>query len=357
LRLRVVEAKPTADSSPVRALTAADIREIDGVQLSRPRQVPVSVMLSGCNVDFLTCLQAIMAWSMELSPGTDVDARQIEAAVASTMEHAVALVSKDGNLWSECVPIGAREVAVFDIDRIKILDQATRDQTFMDLSRCWWLYQQKSEPPIVQVARESMRHLGLDPDPAVLEKSKDRSWWGDGHTRREWLERASWLHCSIAGLDAALEAGEDVDARVDSLRRLTVVLGVCVVDGCAKPTCSTCMGAKVLRHLNPVLDGKPCPNCPAEPMLGPSEWTIVERSETEPHPATGTPWRTKVVAQKGDTARSYTVTTYERDGRRPAMTYCCITPGRDVVRVSGETSLEMALDRLLCGLRDGSIQP
>jgi hypothetical protein len=127
--------------------------------------------------------------------------------------------------------------------------------------------------------------------------------------------------------------------------------------------CSTCMGARVLRHIIPGMIDEPCPDCPPEVTKGLSEWTLTE----------------SVLNRRDDVCEAWHYT-FTCEGRRPAWfrvvahidqpktVACRFTHydehghpifGRGIpsVTLSGERCVEMVRDRLLCGLRDKTVTP
>lgn len=169
----------------------------------------------------------------------------------------------------------------------------------------------EAEPPVVQAAREKLAPLGLDPDPVLIDKTKDRSWWGHGYQDNEWQVRASWMREQTAALNAAAEAGEDVGGRLDSLRRLTSVFGSCVAD--AQPRtglCPSCNGAGTM------LLTSACPEC-----NGTGSVAIVDRRYTYSLHETFRDGDQVWAIKYGSTDAGYLLTALEtgRDGDRDGV--------------------------------------
>jgi hypothetical protein len=101
---------------------------------------------------------------------------------------------------------------------------------------------------------------------------------------------------------------------------------------------------------------RPCP-CGAKPEIdeGPSEWTVIERrcvyrsDEVSPHEQ----WCVDV--RKGEHTRYFEVY-----ANRLATTVKDLADHRGhgyVLFIRGEYCVDMAIARLLCGLRDGTVRP
>lgn len=97
---------------------------------------------------------------------------------------------------------------------------------------------------------------------------------------------------------------------------------------------------------------RPCPCSPPKDE-GPSEWTVVRREDVTSRYSASESWEIDV--RKRDCVRSFKLrancmgTVVEDLADRRGIDY--------VVRVNGEHCVDMAIARLLCGLRDGSIAP
>ena len=97
---------------------------------------------------------------------------------------------------------------------------------------------------------------------------------------------------------------------------------------------------------------RPCPCSPPKDE-GPSEWTVVRREDVTSRYSASEAWEIDV--RKRDRVRTYKLrancmgTVVEDLADRRGVDY--------VVRVKGEHCVDMAIARLLCGLRDGSIVP
>jgi hypothetical protein len=121
--------------------------------------------------------------------------------------------------------------------------------------------------------------------------------------------------------------------------------------------CEHCRYTGVLRGLSEALD-KPCPCSPVKDQ-GPSEWTEVNRQElTKPEHLGRSMLVTFQKNEQQVTAR-VSVVVFEGHGHRRSYSTRAQWVGdiADVVYVRGEASPEMAIARLLCGLRDGTVKP
>ena len=120
--------------------------------------------------------------------------------------------------------------------------------------------------------------------------------------------------------------------------------------------CPDCDGSGVLAGLGFGASENACDRpCPCSPPKdeGPSEWTVVRREDVTSRYSASEAWEIDV--RKRDRVRTYKLrancmgTVVEDLADRRGVDY--------VVRVKGEHCVDMAIARLLCGLRDGSIVP
>lgn len=121
--------------------------------------------------------------------------------------------------------------------------------------------------------------------------------------------------------------------------------------------CTRCDGSGVLRGFGfgASIDAvdRPC-GCKPAKVKGPSKWTITKREEVEP----GDYWAHgeavwNIEARKGDAVFVGFVSTSQRQTRvaRKPWGNC----GETVLEIRGERAPDMAIARLLCGLRDGTV--
>ncbi len=118
--------------------------------------------------------------------------------------------------------------------------------------------------------------------------------------------------------------------------------------------CPTCMDSGVLRHF--ALADETCPDCKPAAVLeqGPSEWEITKHEEVEPCDYWVPGERVwNIEARKGDAVFVGYVSTFLRQTRiaRKPWNYA----GETVLEIRGERAPDMAIARLLCGLRDGTV--
>jgi hypothetical protein len=129
--------------------------------------------------------------------------------------------------------------------------------------------------------------------------------------------------------------------------------------------CSTCMGSKVLRHF--VSADEPCPDCPPDAKRGPSEWTLTE-SVLDRHEAEFEAWH--YTFKRGDAVAMFRVLAWIKPHTNeppstiasrfthydPQYGYPLFNESVPSVKVFGECCVTMVRDRLLCGLRDGTVK-
>ena len=124
--------------------------------------------------------------------------------------------------------------------------------------------------------------------------------------------------------------------------------------------CPTCMGAGVLKHFDPCFADEPCPSCPAPKVEGPSEWTVVSRERLDTVID-----QEHVLVQKGQRRCCWVVSAFVQHWAEGTCT-CVVATwqeasggwvlGGEALRIRGEASVDMAIARLLCGLRDGTVK-
>jgi hypothetical protein len=115
--------------------------------------------------------------------------------------------------------------------------------------------------------------------------------------------------------------------------------------------CSTCMGSKVLLHF--AAADESCPDCPPEVKQGPSEWTLI-RNDLLDNLLDDPVERRWVSFARLDETVTFKIAVF--DGGAPYRT-CVYRDGARVFVIEGECCPEMAIARLLCGLRDGTVRP
>lgn len=124
----------------------------------------------------------------------------------------------------------------------------------------------------------------------------------------------------------------------------------------AAAKCPTCMGAKVLKHIVPGIPDEPCPDCPPVPMQGPSEWTLMNTEVLCDGLTDGVELR-RVWFQRLDNKVAFRVKVYSSGSEQRRTCVYADNGCKRVFVIERESCHKMAIARLLCWLRDGSIKP
>ena len=125
-----------------------------------------------------------------------------------------------------------------------------------------------------------------------------------------------------------------------------------------RPRCPDCNDTGVLAGFgfgtSPDACDRPCPCSPPKDE-GPSEWTVIERSVKG---STGSTWVTvDLVAAKGGQRWLGCILATDNGTHAWHGRYGSGGPLVDSACVPGEHCVDMAIARLLCGLRDGTVRP